>query len=154
MVAERLNELGIELPAPVTPMAVYRPARSTGNLVYISGQVAVRDGEIVNAGTLGDGVSIEQGQEAARVAVINSLAAANALVGSLDGLRVVRLVGYVASTSDFYDQPAVINGASELLRDVLGEDDGVGTRLALGVAALPSNSPVEIELIFETIEGA
>ena len=106
------------------------------------------------APTLGDGVSIEQGQEAARVAVINSLAAANALVGNLEGLRVVRLVGYVASTSDFYDQPAVINGASELLRDVLGEDDGVGTRLALGVTALPSNSPVEIELIFETTEGA
>ena len=104
----------------------------------------------MHPGTLGDTVSIDEGREAARVATINALAAANALLGGLEGVRVVRLVGYVASTPDFHDQPAVIDGASELLRDILGEDAGVGSRLALGVTSLPVRSPVELELILET----
>lgn len=149
-VEERLNELGIELPAPPQPLAVYRPAVQSGNLVYVSGQVAAGADGIVHPGTLGDTVTVDEGREAARVATINALAAANALLGGLEGVRVVRLVGYVASTPDFHDQPAVIDGASELLRDILGEDAGVGSRLALGVTSLPVRSPVELELILET----
>ncbi len=148
-VAERLSELGITLPAAAAPLAVYRPAVRAGRLVYVSGQIASRDGEVVHPGRLGAGVTVEQGQEAARAAVINALAAAHELLGGLEDARVVRLVGYVDSTPDFHDQPAVINGASELLRDLFGEDAGVGTRLALGVTALPANSPVELELILE-----
>ncbi len=121
----------------------------SGHLVYVSGQIASRDGEVVHPGRLGAGVTVEQGQEAARAAVINALAAAHELLGGLEDARVVRLVGYVDSAPDFHDQPAVIDGASELLRDLFGEDAGVGTRLALGVTALPANSPVELELILE-----
>ncbi|MEE8338391.1 MAG: RidA family protein [Dehalococcoidia bacterium] len=153
-VVERLRELGVTLPEPARPAGIYRPAVRTGNLVYVSGQVAVRDGGIVHPGLLGAGVSLEEGREAARVAVINALAAAHHLLGGLDGVRVIRLVGYVGCTPDFHEQPAVIDGASELLRDAFGEDDGVGTRLALGVSALPAGSPVEIELILEVISGA
>ena len=148
-VSDRLAELGIALPRAARPLAIYRPAVRAGNLVYVSGQLAIREGEVIHPGRLGAGVTVEQGQEAARVAVINALAAANELLGSLDGARVVRLVGYVSCTPDFHDQAAVINGASELLRDVLGEDAGVGARLALGVTALPANSTVELELILE-----
>lgn len=148
-VADRLKELGIDLPAPVTPMAVYRPAVRTRDQVYVSGQVASRDGKILHPGRLGAGVTVEQGREAARQCAINALAAANALLGSLDGARVIRTVGYVASDAAFTDQAQVVNGASELLRDVLGEEQGVGARLALGVASLPANSPVELELLLE-----
>ena len=154
-VADRLAELGVDLPEVRPPLALYRPAVRSGSLVYVSGQVASRDGDIVHPGRLGDGVTVDQGQEAARAAAINALAAAGGLIGSLEGLRVVRVVGYVACTPDFHDQPAVINGASELLRDVFGEERGVGSRLALGVAALPARSAVELELILElTEEGA
>lgn len=149
-VADNLAELGLELPSAAAPMAMYRPAVRSGRLVYVSGQVAIRDGAIVHPGRLGDSVEVEQGQEAARVCAINALAAANELLGDLEQVRVIRAVGYVASTPTFTDQPAVINGASELLRDVLGEERGVGTRLALGVTSLPANSPVELELILET----
>ena len=149
-VADNLAELGFELPSAAAPMAVYRPAVRSGRLVYVSGQVAIRDGAIVHPGRLGETVEVEQGQEAARVCAINALAAANELLGDLEQVRVIRTVGYVASTPAFTDQPAVINGASELLRDVLGEERGVGTRLALGVTSLLANSPVVLELILET----
>ena len=149
-VADNLAELGFELPSAAAPMALYRPAVRSGRLVYVSGQVAIRDGAIVHPGRLGETVELEQGQEAARVCAINALAAANELLGDLEQVRVIRTVGYVASTPAFTNQPAVINGASELLRDVLGEERGVGTRLALGVTSLPANSPVELELILET----
>lgn len=148
-IAERLAELGIELPQVRAPLALYRPAVTSGNHVYVSGQVATRDGQIVHPGRLGVNVTTEQGQEAARVAAINALAALHAHLGTLDGIRVIRLAGYVACSADYTDQPAVMNGASELLRDVLGEADGVGTRVALGVAALPAGSPVELELVVE-----
>jgi enamine deaminase RidA (YjgF/YER057c/UK114 family) len=115
----------------------------------VSGQVAIRDGAVVHPGRAGEDVTTAEAAEAARVCAINALGAAHALLGSLEGVRVVRAVGYVASAPAFVDQPAVVNGASELLRDVLGEERGVGSRLALGVAALPVNSPVEFELILE-----
>ncbi len=149
-VTRRLEELGIALPEGVPPLALYRPAVRAGDLIYVSGQLAMRDGQTVHPGRLGAEVTVEQGQEAARIAAINALAAANGLLPTLDGIRVVRLVGYVACTPEFHDQPAVVNGASELLRDILGEQAGVGARLALGVTALPANSPVEIELTIES----
>lgn len=154
-VAERMAELGISLPQVARPLALYRPAVRSGRMVYVSGQVASREGEIVNPGRLGDGLSVEQGQEAARAAILNALAAASDLLGgpdALDGVRVVRLVGYVACTPDFHDQPAVVNGASELLRDLLGDEAGVGARVALGVAALPAGTAVELELLLEATE--
>jgi enamine deaminase RidA (YjgF/YER057c/UK114 family) len=145
----RLAELGIELPQPATPLAIYKPAVRSGPYVFVSGQIATRDGSVVHPGHLGSDVTVEQGHEAARIAAINVLAAVRGLLGGLEGLRVVRLVGYVASAPEFDQHPAVVNGASELLRDVFGEDAGVGVRLAFGVAALPARSPVEVEVLFE-----
>lgn len=149
-VKQRLAELGLVLPAVAPPpLAVYRPAVRSGPYLHVSGQLASRDGAIVHPGTVGVDVTVEQGQEAARVACLNALAAARDAVDSLDALRVVRLVGYVAATAAFSEHPAVVNGASELLRDVLGEQRGIGARAALGVASLPARTPVEIELLFE-----
>jgi len=148
---ERLAALGITLPEATTPAAVYRPAVKAGNLIIVSGQVAVREGKILSPGHLGAEVSVEDGYAAARQCGINVLAAIKAVHGSLDGVRVIRTVGYVASTPDFTDHPRVVNGASELLRDVLGEDLGIGARVAFGVAALPANSPVEVEVMLEVV---
>ena len=143
--------LGYELPPPPRAFGLYKPAVRSGALIYVSGQVAIRDGAIVRPGRLGDNVTVEQGQEACRVATLNVLAAAGVLT-PLESLRVVRLVGHVASAPGFHDQPAVVDGASALLRDALGEERGVGARLAIGVASLPAQSPVELELIFEVAE--
>jgi enamine deaminase RidA (YjgF/YER057c/UK114 family) len=149
-ITARLQELNIDLPAAGSPGGIYRPAVRTGNLVYIAGQVNVRDGALTSRGKLGDGVTLEQGQEAARVCAINCLAAAIALLGTLDSVRqIVRLTGYVASAGGFNKQSQVANGASELLRDVFGEEIGVGTRLAVGVAELPGGAPVEVDVILE-----
>ncbi|MEZ4501665.1 MAG: RidA family protein [Dehalococcoidia bacterium] len=148
-VEDRLQELGVTLPEVRPPLAVYRPAVRSGNMVYVSGQLPTRDGAMVHPGTLGVDVSAEQGYEAARVATINALAAAKSVLGTLEGARVVRVVGYVASAAGFHDQPAVVNGGSELLRDAFGEEQGIGARLALGVASLPAGASVEIELILE-----
>ncbi|MSQ41734.1 MAG: RidA family protein [Dehalococcoidia bacterium] len=148
-VAQRLAALGIALPPPAAPLALYRAATRAGALVYVSGQLATRDGKVLHPGRLGAGVSMEQGREAARAAALNALAAAQALLGSLDGVRVVRLTGYVACEPGFTEQPQVLNGASELLRDALGEEAGVGARVAIGVVALPAGSPVELDLILD-----
>ena len=153
-VAQRLQELGIELPPPPPPVGMYRAALRSGNWILTSGQLPMRDGELVNPGHIGGDEDIDAGREAARVATLNALSAAQAVHGSLEGLRVVRLVGYVASAPDFQAHPAVINGASELLRDLFGEDAGLGTRLAMGVAALPLGAAVEIDLILEDVEAA
>jgi len=146
--AERLAELGITLPEPA-PAGVYRPALRSGNQIHIAGQLPMRDGALVHPGHLGANVSIEQGYEAARVCAINALGAANALLGTLDDIRVIRAVGLVAATPDFTQHPAVINGASEFLKDVFGDERGVGTRVAFGVASLPLGSSVEFELLLE-----
>lgn len=150
-VAERLTELGVALPVVTPPLAVYRPATRAGNLVFVSGQLPTVDGQVLHPGHLGANVSIEDGYAAARVCAINALAAAQALIGSLEGMRLVRTVGYVAGTSDFTSQPAVVNGASELLRDVFGEERGIGARLALGVSSLPLGAAVEVELLLEVL---
>ncbi|MBM4415898.1 MAG: RidA family protein [Chloroflexi bacterium] len=145
----RLHALGVKLPEPATPLAVYRPAVRSGAYIFVSGQLATRDGAVAIPGRLGADVSVEQGELAAQLAAINVLAVTRALHGTLEGLRLVRLVGYVACTSEFDQHPAVVNGASHFLRDALGDELGVGARLALGVASLPLRSPVELEALFE-----
>ena len=152
-VAQRLQELGIELPPAPPPVGMYRAALRSGNWLMTSGQLPMRDGAMVNPGQISSDEDIDAGREAARVATLNALAAVHAIHGSLEGLRVVRLVGYVASSADFQAHPTVINGASELLRDLFGEDAGLGTRLAIGVAALPLGAAVEIDLILEDMEA-
>jgi len=147
-IAARLEELGIRLPEPSTA-GVYRPATRSGAQIYVAGQLAMSNGGILHPGHLGREVSVVDGFEAARACAVNALGALNALLGSLEGLRLVRAVGYVAATPEFSEHPAVVNGASELLRDVFGEEHGVGARVAFGVASLPMRSPVELELLME-----
>jgi len=145
----RLAELGITLAEPMAPAANYVPFVQSGNLVFVSGQVSVGpDGPI--KGHLGGGVSVEEGQAAARICALNLIAQARvACGGDLDRVtRVVKLSGFVASTPDFADQPKVVNGASDLFAEVFGEA-GQHARAAVGVAALPLGVAVEIEAIFE-----
>ena len=147
-IADRLKELGIDLPL-VSPVAIYKPAVRTGNLVFVSGQLPMKNGALVATGRLGAGVNIEEGKAAARQCAINALAAAQHLLGTLEGVRVIRTVGYVASTPEFVDQPQVVNGASEVLREIFGDDDGVGARTSIGLVSLPLNASVEVELLLE-----
>jgi len=148
-IEKRLAELGIILPETPRPIAAYVPAVSSGNLLFVSGQLCMVNGKLSHEGKLGREVSLEQGYEAARIAAINSLAIVKKELGSLDRVkRVVKVVGYVASEPDFYDQPKVINGASELLGEIFG-DHGRHSRSAVGVNSLPLNTPVEIEVIVE-----
>src|SRR5882757_3013151 len=144
----RLSELGIELPPVVAPLAAYVPAVRTGSLVYTSGQVPFVDGKLPAAGKVGAEVSPEQGVDLARTCALNALAAVHALVGLDSVVRVVKVVGFVASTPEFVGHPAVINGASDLLGEIFG-NAGAHARSAIGVAALPLDAPVEVELIVE-----
>jgi len=146
---ERISELGLRLPEPAAPLASYVPTRRTGNLVYTSGQVPFVDGELRVLGKVGAEVSLEQAVEQARICALNCVAALKAEVGELSRVtRIVKVVGFVASAPDFYGQPQVINGASDLLGEIFG-DEGKHARSAVGVAVLPSNVPVEVELIAE-----
>ena len=144
--AERLAALGLVLPEVVAPVAAYVPAVRTGNLVFTSGQLPMVDGQLPAVGKVGALVSPEQAKDLARTCALNALAAIDALVGLDAVVRVVKVVGFVASTPDFTGQPAVINGASELLGEVFG---GQHARSAVGVAALPLDAPVEVELVVE-----
>jgi enamine deaminase RidA (YjgF/YER057c/UK114 family) len=144
----RLAELGIELPPITAPLAAYVPARRTGQIVYTSGQLPMVAGVLPQTGKVGASVTAEDAAALARIAVLNGLAAIDALVGLDAVTSVVKVVGYVASAPDFTGQPAVVNGASTLLGEVFG-DDGAHARSAVGVAALPLDAPVEIELIVE-----
>lgn len=145
----RLAELGIEVPEVVPPVAAYVPAVRTGDLVMTSGQLPMRAGEMLAAGKVGDAVTPDQGYDCARQCALNALAAIRAEIGSLDAVkRVVKAVVFVASTSDFTGQPQVANGASELLGEVFG-DAGRHARSAVGVASLPLDAPVEVELVVE-----
>jgi len=146
----RLAELGIELPPVVKPVAAYVPAVQTGNLVYTAGQLPMRDGALVHAGHVGAEVTPEEGKALARVCALNALAAVDSLVGIDAVARVVKVVGFVASAPGFHGQPGVVNGASELFGEVFG-DAGAHARSAVGVAELPLNAPVEVELIVETV---
>jgi enamine deaminase RidA (YjgF/YER057c/UK114 family) len=144
----RLTELGIALPAVATPLAAYVPAVRTGNLVYTSGQLPLESGRPSHAGKVGAEVTPEQAKVAARTCALNALAAVDSLVGIDNVVRVVKVVGFVASASGFSGQPGVVNGASELLGEVFG-DAGAHARSAVGVSELPLNVPVEVELIVE-----
>jgi enamine deaminase RidA (YjgF/YER057c/UK114 family) len=146
---ERVRAAGIVVPTLPPPAFAYVPAMRTGNLVYASGQTPTVDGVLQVRGKLGGGVSIDEGRSAARLAALNCVAEVRGLLGSLDRVaRVVRLTGYVACASGFDQQPAVMNGASELLEEVFGEA-GRHARSAIGVAELPGGAPVEVELIVE-----
>ncbi|MEO6702483.1 MAG: RidA family protein [Jatrophihabitantaceae bacterium] len=147
-VSARLAELGIELPAVVAPVGSYVPAVRSGNHVYTSGQLPMVDGSLPATGQVGGAVSVEQAAELARTCALNALAAVHDLVGIDSVLRVVKVVGFVASTPDFSQHPAVVNGASNLLGEIFGEA-GRHARSAVGVAALPLGAPVEVELIVE-----
>jgi enamine deaminase RidA (YjgF/YER057c/UK114 family) len=144
----KLADLGVTLPTVVPPLAAYVPAVRTGSLVYTAGQLPMADGKMAVTGKVGAEVSVEQAAELARICALNALAAVHALVGLDAVTRVVKVVGYVASAPDFTGQPAVINGASEFLGRVFG-DAGAHARSAVGVAALPLDAAVEIELIVE-----
>ena len=146
---ERLQELGVSLPAPATPVAAYVPCVRTGDLVYVSGQVPMVDGKPSHLGHLGDDVDLEAGRAAARTCAVNVLAALKAELGEFSRVRrVVKVTGFVASTADFTDHPKVVNAASELFGDVFG-DAGRHARAAVGVPALPLGVPVEVEAIVE-----
>ena len=144
----RLKELGLELPSVVPPVAVYVPAVRTGNLVYTSGQLPMVDGAMAQTGLVGGPVTPEQAKELARSCALNALAAVDALVGLDSVVRVVKVVGFVASAPGFTGQPGVVNGASELFGEVFG-DAGQHARSAVGVAALPLDAPVEVEIVVE-----
>ena len=146
--SQRLAELGIELPPAATPVAAYIPAVRTGNLVYTSGQLPLIDGVLSGTGKVGQDVSAEDAAWFARTCALNALAAVHALVGIDSVVRVVKVLGFVASAPDFTGQPGVINGASNFIGEVFG-DAGVHARSAVGVAVLPLDAPVEVELIVE-----
>jgi len=149
-VEARLAELGITLPEVVPPVAAYTPAVLDGHHVYTSGQLPMVSGALPATGKVGEGsglVSASDAKEYARICALNALAAAKSVLGSLDRVRrVVKVVGFVASDPAFTGQPGVINGASEVLGEIFG-DAGVHARSAVGVAVLPLNSPVEVELV-------
>jgi enamine deaminase RidA (YjgF/YER057c/UK114 family) len=144
----QLAQLGLKLPPVVPPVAAYIPAVQTGSLVYTSGQLPMVEGELAGVGKVGAQVTAEQAKDLARTCALNALAAVDALVGIDSVVRVVKVVGFVASAPDFTGQPGVINGASELLGEVFG-DAGRHARSAVGVAVLPLDAPVEVELIVE-----
>ena len=147
--ADRLAALGLTLPPVTAPVAAYLPAVRTGAYVYVSGQVPVADGKLVATGKVGAEVTAGDAAGMARTCALNAIAAAADAAGGLDRIRrIVKVVGFVASAAGFGGQPQVINGASELLIEVFGED-GKHARSAIGVAELPLNSPVEVELIAE-----
>jgi enamine deaminase RidA (YjgF/YER057c/UK114 family) len=146
---DRLTELGITIPSVAAPAGAYVSAIITGNLVFTAGQLPFVAGELPATGKVGASVSPEQAKELAALCVLNGLAAAKGVLGSLDRItRVIKVVGFVASDPSFTGQPGVINGASELLGQIFGEA-GAHARSAVGVAVLPLDSPVEVELIVE-----
>ena len=148
LVYAKLAELGLTLPAVATPLAAYVPAVQSGNHVYVSGQLPLVDGKLPYAGKVGAEVTVEQGAELARTCALNALAAIESLVGLGRVVKIVKVTGFVASAPGFTGQPAVVNGASQLFGDVLGEI-GRHARSAVGVAELPLGAPVEVEVIAE-----
>lgn len=147
-VKDRLKELGVELPPAATPAGAYIPALRSGNLVYTSGQLPLVGGKLPRRGKVGAEVSLEDAKADARMCAVNALAAVDALVGLDAVVRVVKVVGFVASDPSFTSQPEVVNGASEFLGEVFGEA-GRHARSAVGVAVLPRDTPVEVEIIVE-----
>ncbi|MEU5956680.1 RidA family protein [Streptomyces sp. NPDC047525] len=152
-VEAKLAELGMTLPEVVPPIAAYQPAVQSGVYVYTSGQLPMVEGKLPVTGKVGAEVTPEEAKELARTCALNALAAVKSIAGDLDRVkRVVKVVGFVASAPDFTGQPGVINGTSELLGEVLG-DKGVHARSAVGVAVLPLDAPVEVEVQVELTEA-
>jgi len=145
---DRLKNLGYELPAVPRPAGSYVPAARAGALLFTAGQLPLREGRLTYIGKVGGDVSTEEAKEAARLCAINALAAVKAEAGLENVRRVVKVTGYVASAAGFNDQPGVMNGASELLGEIFGER-GLHARSAVGVAELPLDAPVEVELVVE-----
>ena len=148
-VESKIAALGLSLPPVATPAGAYVPAIVSGNLVFTAGQIPLVDGQLMATGKVGEEISPEFAKEIAQRCALNALAAVKSVIGDLDRVkRVVKVVGFVASTPDFTGQPGVLNGASEFLGAVFGES-GKHARSAVGVAALPLDAPVEVELIVE-----
>ena len=147
---ERLAELGLTIPDVVPPVATYVPAVRVGSLVYTAGQLPMLDGSLITTGKVGDQVTPEQAAACAQQCALNALAAIRSVVGDLSNVRIVKVVAFVASTSDFTGQPSVANGASDFFGSVFGEA-GVHARSAVGVPALPLDAPVEVEVIAEIV---
>ncbi|AZL04964.1 MAG: RidA family protein [Brevibacterium aurantiacum] len=151
---DRIAELGLTLPDVAAPAGVYVPALRTGNYVYTSGQLPVVDGKLPATGHIGSDVDLETGYDLARTAGLNALAAIAGVIGDLDKIvRVVKVTGFVNSADDFTQQPAVINGVSELYGEIFG-DRGQHTRSAVGVNTLPLGTPVEVEVVVEVEDDA
>jgi enamine deaminase RidA (YjgF/YER057c/UK114 family) len=146
----RIQELHLTLPNPPKPVAKYKPAVREGNLLYVSGHGPLKpDGKMIE-GRVGSDLTAAQGKDAARVTGLAILATVRNTIGSLDKVkRLIKTLGMVNSTADFRDHPQVINGFSELMAEVFGEENGVGARSAVGMGSLPGNIPVEVECIFE-----
>ena len=145
----KLKELNVTLPELPAPAGIFKPVRQVGNCLYVSGQVATRDGAPLFPGKLGAAVSVEQGQEAAKACAINALANLHVFLGDLNKIKsLIKTLAFIQSADGFSQQPAVANGASSLFKEIWG-DDGVGARSAIGVSELPLNVSVEIEFIFE-----
>ena len=146
--SRRLAALGLQLPAPAVPAFDYVPVRREGRVLYVAGQLPKEDGKVGVTGRCGEDVEVHTAQKAAEVCTLQGLACAAAEVGGIDGVAgVLRVTGFVASTPDFHEQPRVLDACSRLLREVFGES-GRHARSAVGVAALPRRSPVEIEFLF------
>jgi enamine deaminase RidA (YjgF/YER057c/UK114 family) len=145
----KIQNLGLNLPETPKPVAAYIPAKQSGKLVFTAGQLPLVNGELISKGLLGQDVEVADANKAARICVLNALAAIKGVIGDLDRItQVVRVVGYVASVPTFTQQPAIVNGASELLIEIFGEA-GKHARSAVGMAVLPLNASVEIELTVE-----
>ena len=149
MIEEKLKELGIEIPTPPNPAGSYIPVVTTGNLAFVSGQIPMKEGKVVFEGKVPENQSVDSARDAAKICIINGLAQLKANLGSLDKItKFVRISGFVNSNSNFTEQPKVINAASDLLVEVFG-DMAKHSRIAVGVASLPLNSTVEIDMIVE-----
>jgi len=148
-VEKRIEELGHTLPEVAAPVAAYVPGLVSGTYLFVSGQLPVREGNLTCSGKVGRDVTVEEAYRAAQICCLNGLAVARSLIGDLDRVRrVVRVAGYVNSEGDFASQPQVVNGASELLKDIFGAK-GEHARAAVGASSLPLNAAVEIEMILE-----
>ena len=149
MIEDRLKELSIEIPTPPNPAGSYIPVVTTGNLAFVSGQIPMKDGKVIVEGKVPEKQSLDSAREAAKICIINGLAQLKSNLGSLDKItKFVRISGFVNSSQEFTEQPKVINAASDLLVEIFG-DMAKHSRIAVGVASLPLNSTVEIDMIVE-----
>lgn len=149
-VYKKIKELGLEIPELPPKGGIYKPVKQVGNMLYVSGQGSTNKGLPIVVGKIGADRTIEEGQEAARMCALNALSTLHDYLGDLNKIKsLVKILAFVASADNFNQQPKVIDGASKLLADIFGEDNGIGARSAVGVNELPGNISVEIEFIFE-----